>query len=66
MYAKDSDFLKDEEKMRKDDFTVLNVICEAIGIVSAILYIGLQIYCGVLYRAGIFTIFTNILSFFFN
>ena len=46
--------------MRKEDFTVLNAICEAVGIISTLLYIGLQIYCGVLYGAGVFTIFTNV------
>ena len=46
--------------MRKEDFTVLNAICEAVGIISTLLYIGLQIYCGILYGAGVFTIFTNV------
>lgn len=46
--------------MRKEDFTVLNAICEAVGIISTLLYVGLQIYCGVLYGAGVFTIFTNV------
>ena len=46
--------------MRKEDFTVLNAICEASGIVSTLLYIGLQIYCGILYGAGIFTVFMNV------
>lgn len=46
--------------MRKEDFTILNAICEAVGIISILLYIGLQIYCGVIYGTGIFTIFTNV------
>ena len=46
--------------MRKEDFTVLNAVCEAVGIISTLLYIGLQIYCGILYGAGVFTIFTNV------
>lgn len=49
-----------KQTMRKEDFTVLNAICEAVGIISTLLYIGLQIYCGILYGAGIFTIFTNV------
>lgn len=47
--------------MRKEDFTVLNAVCEAVGIVSTLLYSGLQIYCGILYGAGVFTIFTNVI-----
>ncbi len=46
--------------MRREDLTALNAICEAVGIVSALIYIGLQIYCGVLYGAGAVTIFMNI------
>ena len=46
--------------MRKEDFTVWNAVCESIGIVSTLIYVGLQIYCGILYGAGIFTIFTNV------
>ena len=46
--------------MRKEDLTVANAICEAIGVVAALLYIGLQIYCGILYGAGAMTIFINV------
>lgn len=46
--------------MRKEDLTVLNAICEAVGIVSTLIYIGLQIYCGILYGAGVVTIFMNV------
>ncbi|MBQ8279829.1 MAG: transglycosylase [Roseburia sp.] len=41
--------------------TVGNMLCEAVGMVSALVYAGLQIYCGVLYSADVMTIFTNVL-----
>ena len=47
--------------MRKEDLTVGNAICEAVVIVSAILYIGLQIYCGILYRVPVIITVSNIL-----
>ena len=46
--------------MRKEDLTVANAICEAIGVVSTLIYIGLQIYCGVLYSGGMMMMFLNI------
>ena len=46
--------------MRKEDMTPANAVCEAIGIVSSLLYIGLQVYCGILYGADAMTIITNI------
>ena len=46
--------------MRKEDMTPINAVCEAVGIVGSLLYIGLQIYCGILYGADIMTIITNI------
>jgi len=46
--------------MKKEDLTAFDMICEAIGAVSAFIYIGLQIYCGILYGAGSFTILTNV------
>ena len=46
--------------MKKEDLTAANMICEAIGAVSAFIYIGLQIYCGILYGVGSFTILTNV------
>lgn len=46
--------------MHKEDLTVGNTICESVGIVGALLYMGLQIYCGVLYAAGAVTIFFNV------
>jgi len=46
--------------MRKEDLTTGNIICEAVGIVSTLIYVGLQIYCGILYGAPPMTIITNI------
>lgn len=46
--------------MRKEDLTIGNAICEAVGIVSTLLYLGLQIYCGILYGAEAVTIFMNV------
>ncbi len=46
--------------MRKEDFTVGNALCEAVGIVSTLIYIGLQIYCGILYEGDVMTIFLNV------
>lgn len=46
--------------MRKEDLTIGNVICEAVGIVSTLIYVGLQIYCGLLYGAQPMTIITNV------
>ena len=46
--------------MRKEDLTVTNAICEAIGVIATLLYIGLQIYCGVLYGTKAVTLFLNI------
>ena len=49
-----------EQGMRKEDLTTGNVICEAVGIVSTLFYVGLQIYCGILYGAKPVTIITNV------
>ena len=46
--------------MKKEDLTAADMLCEAIGIVSTFVYTGLQIYCGILYGAGSFTILTNV------
>lgn len=45
--------------MRKEDLTIGNAVCEAVGIVSTFIYMGLQIYCGILYGAEAMTIITN-------
>ena len=46
--------------MRKEDMTPVNAVLEAIGIVGSLIYIGLQIYCGILYGADIMITITNI------
>ncbi len=46
--------------MKREDMTSANAVCEAIGIVSSLLYIGLQIYCGILYETDMITIIMNI------
>ena len=47
--------------MRKEDLTIGNMLLEAVGVVSTLVYIGLQIYCGVLYGVEVMTIFMNVL-----
>lgn len=47
--------------MRKEDLTIGNAICEAVGMVATLLYAGLQVYCGILYRVPVLNIATNIL-----
>ena len=44
----------------ESEHRTISEICEAVGIISTLLYIGLQIYCGILYGAGVFIIFTQI------
>lgn len=46
--------------VKKEDLTIANAVCEAVGIVSTLIYAGLQIYCGILYGVDIMTIITNI------
>ena len=45
--------------MKREDLTAADMLCEALGIVCGLIYIGLQIYCGVLYGADVMTIITN-------
>jgi len=47
--------------MRREDLSIGNAICEAVGIVMVLLYAGLQIYCGILYRIPVINIATNII-----
>lgn len=49
--------------MRKEDITTGNLLCEAVGIVSVLFYMGLQLYCGVLYGVGTGVVFMNIMMF---
>ena len=46
--------------MKREDFTVANALCEAVGIVLALIYMGLQVYCGILYGAGVTSILLNV------
>ena len=45
--------------MKKEDMTIIDLLLEAVGIVSALLYIGLQVYYGVSYGANPVTVFMN-------
>lgn len=47
--------------MRKEDMTIGNLICEAVGIVATLIYMGLQIYCGMIYRVPVLGTAVNIL-----
>ena len=47
--------------MKKEDMTPANLMIEALGIVSSLIYIGLQIYYGISYGATAFTIVMNVL-----
>lgn len=49
--------------MRKEDMTAVDLLLEAVAIVTGLIYIGLQIYYGVLYGADILTLGMNILVF---
>lgn len=45
--------------MRKEEWTVLNLLLEAVGIVAAVLYLGLQVYYGISYGVSLITIAMN-------
>lgn len=47
--------------MRKRDITVVSAVVEAVSIIFAIAYIGLQIYYGVYYHVQPFKFIANIL-----
>lgn len=46
--------------MKKDEMTVIDLLLEAIIAVSAAIYIGLQIYYGVIYGVNTFNIVMNV------
>lgn len=46
--------------MKQNEMTMAEIFVEAVGLVSGVLYIGLQIYYGVLYGAGAFGIILNV------
>lgn len=45
--------------MKKEEITMADMLLEAVGIVSGIIYLGLQIYYGTLYGVSPFTILMN-------
>lgn len=51
----------DGPSMRKEDLTIGNAICEAVGIVATLLYAGLQVYCGIFYRVPVIDIAMNVI-----
>lgn len=53
--------LEKREIMRREDLTTGNALCEAVGIVCILIYIGLQVYCGLLYGAGAVAILLNVI-----
>ena len=52
--------------MRKDEMTTTDLLLEAVGIVAAFVYLGLQIYYGIIYGAELISIhkalFTGVLD----
>lgn len=49
--------------MRKDEMTTMDLLLEAIGVVSGLIYIGMQIYYGVTYGANVVQLMLNLLFF---
>lgn len=45
--------------MKKEDMTIIDLLLEAVGIVSTLLYLGLQIYYGISYGANLVTVLMN-------
>lgn len=52
-----------ENRMKKSDWTVAGLLVEATAIVAALVYLGLQVYYGILYGVAAFTLIMNILTF---
>lgn len=48
--------------MKKEEMTVVDMLLEAVGIVAALVDVGLQIYYGVLYKTNAFQVLMNLLS----
>lgn len=46
--------------MKKNEMTWAEMLIEAVGLVSAVIYLGLQIYYGILYDVSLTSIFMNI------
>lgn len=49
-------------RMKKDDMSYPAMMAEAVGIVSALLYLGLQIYYGVAYGVNMVNVVMNIVA----
>lgn len=49
--------------MRKNEMTTMDLLLEAIGVVSGLIYIGMQIYYGVTYGANAVQLMLNLLVF---
>ena len=49
--------------MRKDEMTTMDLLLEAIGVVSGLIYIGMQIYYGVTYGVNVVQLMLNLLVF---
>lgn len=45
--------------MRREDMTLIDLLLEAVGIVVAIVYLGLQIYYGIAYGVNVLSIMMN-------
>lgn len=45
--------------MKKDDMTIIDLLAEAVGIVTALVYLGLQIYYAVIYGVDLFQVLMN-------
>lgn len=48
-----------QKDLKKEDLTAAGALLEAVGIVAAVSYLGLQIYYGILYGISVTTILLN-------
>lgn len=54
---------RNDDRMRRKDWTIAGLLVEAIAIVASLIYLGLQIYYGILYEAEPIKLIMNILVF---
>ncbi len=54
---------RNDDRMRRKDWTIAGLLVEAIAIVASLIYLGLQIYYGILYEAAPRKLIMNILVF---
>lgn len=45
--------------MKKEEMTMIDLMLEAVGVVSALVYLGLQIYYGISYGVNLITVIMN-------